>query len=356
MSYTRSYRQVVSGSRTVSVSYPASEGGGSRSVTVDIDIPVDISIAVDTRPFDRSVALFAGTVNALGGSVVATGAAQTQAIAQNSQRIATRILGGFFALIRSELAQQIADHRARCETLSLKLQEMMAACRARKSQMEEDFARTADRYTTLFRDFDRELAKRVRALDGPAFTLHTQAEELAGRAFGKETASLATVAASEGEQARTKVGLCSIRHNGLELLRRSGEYLASDRRLNQGLRGILGPDECGSIREKCVPVLYAEMEDGAGAAQQTVIVDASRFKPLDTAPVRQHLSRCFRDPALRWSRMDGGTQSRIETFLRQDVARLGGAPGSREARIAAMVMQLWQAPPAVLTRGAADSR
>ena len=56
MSYTRTYSRTVSGSRTVSVSYPASEHGGSRSVTVNIDVPVNINLSVDTRQFDYSVA------------------------------------------------------------------------------------------------------------------------------------------------------------------------------------------------------------------------------------------------------------------------------------------------------------
>jgi hypothetical protein len=61
MSYTRRYHEVVT--KTVSVSYPASQNGGSTSVTVSV--PVDVNIHVDTLPFDSSINSCNNTVNTL---------------------------------------------------------------------------------------------------------------------------------------------------------------------------------------------------------------------------------------------------------------------------------------------------
>jgi len=352
MSYTRTYHESVSGSRTVSVKYPASEHGGSTSVTVSIDIPVNIAVNVDTRQFDHSVGRCAGGVNTLAGAVVATSAAQVGAIATGANKVADTILKGFFKLIRSELTQQISENRARCEALFLKLNDMKAACLARKTQMERDFGRIAERYTTLFRDLDRELGNRVQAIDSVAFSIREHATVHDLRALSASFSTVPTLVAGEDSQARTNLGVCALRDNVAGLLRKAGEYLLSDRRLNRGIRSILSSDQCEEIRDRHIPVLYAEMDPIGGPNQPTLVADSGRFKTLGSASVQQNLTQSFRQPNLQWIRMDGDTRLRIETFLSHRIAGATAEPGSREARVGAAIMRLWQAhQPAVLKRG-----
>lgn len=350
MSYTRSYREVVSGSRTVSVSYPASEHGGSTSVTVDVDIPVNISVNVDTRHFDRSVTHCEHGVSALTGAVAATGAAQVAAVTAGAHKVADTILNGFFKLIRSELTQQIAENRARCEALFLKLNDMKSACLSRKAQMEKDFARIAGRYTMLFQDFDRELAHRVRAIDEVSFAIRDEATAHEKRLLAGGISTIPGLVGGEDSQARTNLGVCSLRGDALGLLRAAGAYLTADRDLNRGVRSILNPGECHAIRDRHVPVLFAEMDSTEGGREIALATGGN--KALGAPSVRQNLTECFRRSNLPWVPMDRDTQLRIETFLRNQVSSAEAEPGSRQARVGEMVMCLWQASrPAVLERG-----
>ena len=102
MSYSRKYSETITvrGSKTVTVSYPKSESGGSKSVTVDYieNVPVDVNIHVDTDPFDSSVSNCNTNVNLLTGAVVATEAAQLISIDKNSKKVASTIVSGFFVI------------------------------------------------------------------------------------------------------------------------------------------------------------------------------------------------------------------------------------------------------------------
>jgi hypothetical protein len=68
MSYRKRYHEVIYGSKTVS--YPASQDGGSK--TVNWSEPIDIEIEVDTRAFDNQIDGCCNSVNMLTGSIVTT--------------------------------------------------------------------------------------------------------------------------------------------------------------------------------------------------------------------------------------------------------------------------------------------
>jgi hypothetical protein len=350
MSYTRTYRGSASGSKTVTVSYPASEHGGSRSITVNIDVPVNINLSVDTRQFDYSVAHCVGGVQALAGAVAATNTAQVGAIAASAHKVGSSMLGGFFKLIRSELTQQISENKARCEALLLKLNDMKVAVLARKSQMGGDFARIADRYMQLFQDMDRELANRVRAIDGPAFSLREAASGRETRSSAGSVATLATLVAGEENQARTNLGICALRSNAISLLQRASAFLALDRRLNESLRSVLIADGSAAVRDRHLPVLYAEMDLDASPRHQTLLMDAKGFKAFGSAPIQQQLSQYFHQPDLRWIPMDRDTLIRVETFLANQISTIAAEPGSPQARVCTMILDMWRTnKPALLT-------
>jgi hypothetical protein len=350
VSYTRTYRGSVSGSKTVTVSYAASEHGGSRSVTVNMEIPVNIALNVDTRPFDYSIAQCMAGVGGLAGSVAAANAAQVGAIAAGAHKVGSSILGGFFKLIRSELTQQISENRTRCEALLLKLNDMKAAVLARKSQMGGDFARIADRYGQLFQDIDRELANRVRAIDGPAFSLRDGAAGHKTRSLSGGVATLATLVAGEDSQSRTNLGICAVRGNAMTLLQKASAFLALDRRLNESLRSVLTTNGCAAVRDRHLPVLYAEMDLDNSPRHQSLVMDAVGFKAFGSAPVQQQLSHYFRQAGLRWIPMDRDTLVRVETFLANQVSAIPAEPGSPQARVGTMILDIWRTnKPALLT-------
>lgn len=96
MSYSKKYHERIpvrySGSKTVS--YPASQNGGSHTVYFDGITYEDINtyIDVDTQAFDRSVANCNVSVNTLTGAVVATEAAQIASIDANAKKVGGTII------------------------------------------------------------------------------------------------------------------------------------------------------------------------------------------------------------------------------------------------------------------------
>jgi len=172
MSYTRRYSETVS--KTVSVSYPSSQEGGSTSVTVDI--PVDVNIHVDTSPFDRSVENCGENVNILTAAVVATESAEIASREFNSRKVANTILGGFFSYIRSEISQQVAELSQNIDADFMHLKELAKSCLAKKKQMEGDYNRISSRYVKIFGDLNNELTNRIYELDKPAFVFKKETD------------------------------------------------------------------------------------------------------------------------------------------------------------------------------------
>ena len=113
MSYSRFYTVSVPYSGTVS--YPASESGGSKSYSGSV--PVDITIEVDTDDFDASVDRCKGHVNGLTAAVAATEAAEVEAKKLSSRKIAQSILKGFFNYVGADLSQKIKELHSSVESL-----------------------------------------------------------------------------------------------------------------------------------------------------------------------------------------------------------------------------------------------
>ena len=82
MSYSRSFSKTIAIHYSGSVSYPASQSGGSVSYSGTAYEDVVVNINVDTDAFDSSVRHCNNSVGALTGAVVATEGAQVASIRQ----------------------------------------------------------------------------------------------------------------------------------------------------------------------------------------------------------------------------------------------------------------------------------
>lgn len=95
MSYTRSFTKTIAVHYSGSVSYPASQSGGTTSYSGTAYETVTVNVNVDTDPFDASVAQCNTGVGMLTGSVVATEAAQVASIGEAAQKVGSTIVKGF---------------------------------------------------------------------------------------------------------------------------------------------------------------------------------------------------------------------------------------------------------------------
>src|SRR5574344_2155493 len=261
MSYSRRVHGEAHYSRTVSISYPASESGGSRSATVSGSVPVDITVYVDTNPFDNSVANCNGQINGLTGSVVAMNAAQCAAIKQTGTDVSNHVTNGFLTMIKSEISQNMAALFSKINSQIGLVVEKTKQVKKQQQVMEDDYQRTKARYIKVFTDLDEECRKRVLELDKKAFSLsqqvqHEQLTEQQSReaAFALTGMNDNTIVNQQLSTAclRSKVG--TVIHS---LAKNVNQQLVYANEVNS----ILHEDKCATLETPCVPVVYAEADD-----------------------------------------------------------------------------------------------
>ncbi|MEY5040742.1 MAG: hypothetical protein RLZZ414_270 [Bacteroidota bacterium] len=225
MSYSRKYKETITvrGSKTINVSYPKSENGGSKSVTVDYieNVPVDVNIYVDTDPFDDSVESCNNNVNLLTGAVVATETAQVVSINKNSKKVANTIVNGFFDYIRSEISQQISELTQGIDSQLMHLKELSKAVLDKKRQMEGDFSRISSRYIKTFEDLNNELSNRIFELDKPTFVFKKELDNQNIRSTNNDLVNTVVVFGKEGSDLQTKISTSIAKKRALDTLNKA---------------------------------------------------------------------------------------------------------------------------------------
>jgi hypothetical protein len=229
MSYSRSYSETitVSGSETKTISYPASENGGSTTVTVYYTeyVPVDVNIHVDTNPFEAGVAKCNSRVNLLTTSVVATEVAQIASIASNAKKVGSTVVEGFFKTIRSEISQQIMELTQKIDSHLIHLRELAKSCTARQKQMETDYNRISSRYLKIFDDLNNELSNRIYELNKPAFSFKRDSDKQMIYASGRDFVSTVAVFGRESGELQAKISASIIKKGALDSIFQANVFL-----------------------------------------------------------------------------------------------------------------------------------
>ena len=203
MSYTRHFSKTITVHYSGSVSYPASQSGGTKSYSGSTKETIHFNVTVDTDPFDESGEHQKDGVDLLTGSVAATEAAQVSSIRENSARIGQTIISGFFKTVKSDISQQITELRTRTDALLVQLNELAKRCNDKRRQMGVDYQRISSRYSKIFDDLNKELDNRIHSIDEPVFRLTRQTDDIGS---GAEKL-VAAAAVSAGENARVHAGI-----------------------------------------------------------------------------------------------------------------------------------------------------
>lgn len=341
MSYTRRYHVTVSGSKTVSVSYPASQNGGSKSATVTIDIPVDIEIDVNTTPFDSSVRAVQGHVDGLTGAVVATQAAQIVTIKQSSQKIADTVVNGFFNLIRSEISQQISEYKPQVDALTVELIKQQESCRGKQKQMGEDYALITGRYSRIFADLDKEVTNRVKALNSPAFTVEAAINAQVNRCVNDKKVNIATIFNTESNVANNMMFASAVKKRAASLINSATRYLLSEKKLFKGLKEMLFEESSPGPVSKCIPVLYFETSNG-GDAPTTSIINNEDAPGAGGNTFKKKIQASFRQLTAGWKQVSADEKSKIETYFINEINKAGLAASQHDKRVTDMMVQMFK--------------
>lgn len=262
MSYSRRFSRTVavpySGSMTVS--YPASEHGGSKTVyyngTAYEEVEVDIN--VDTTPFDISVADCNDDVNGLTASVGAMNAAQCVSIKENTDKISKTLIDGFFHTVRTDLSTQKAELEQVIEARLLLLRQQAASLKEKQQTMADDYARTTARYQKIFSDLNNELSVRIHEIDQPVFNLVKEADSQSDRMLHTDMVQTVVTMSKESSILQAQISAATVKNHALEAMGKAHSFLTAKAHSE---RTILNTTIEGNGKDKYfVPVCYIQTE------------------------------------------------------------------------------------------------
>lgn len=256
MSYRRSFEKRIAVHYSGSVSYPASQSGGSVSYSGTAYENVQVNIEVETTPFDNSVVLCNNVVNTLTGTVVATQTAQVASIDSNARKIGHTIVSGFFKTIRSEISQQIMELSTRIDATLVHLHEMAKRCVAKQKQMEADYRMLSERYLKIFTDLNNELSNRIHELDKPAFAFKRQIDAQDQRSLGSDLASTIAVAGAENGDMQARISASVLKKRALDTIKQANVFLVKQKCLNDTINRSMLKDNVSAVHYS--PVCFVE--------------------------------------------------------------------------------------------------
>lgn len=312
MSYRRSYTGYVHYSGTVS--YPASENGGS--VSYSGSEPVYITIDVDTNAFDASVGHCNNAVNALTGAVVATEAAQVESKRQASKQIASTIVKGFFDYVGADLSQKIKELSSKCESLFIALMGHKDNCLSKSKQMQDDYNRISKRYSKIFEDLDKETVSRIEVLDKPTFQFAESAQKLVDRNSNTELLGISTISANENIKLETVLSCSHVKQQASVLLDKANCYLQGTYRLANSVRDML--DDSQAENDILLPVMFVESVKNIENKETRIIGTDDSFTPSGDA-VDSTLRSKFMSKDVEWGNMNSNDFDKVISYLNAEV-------------------------------------
>lgn len=312
MSYRRSYTGYVHYSGTVS--YPASENGGS--VSYSGSEPVYITIDVDTNAFDASVGHCNNAVNALTGAVVATEAAQVESKRQASKQIASTIVKGFFDYVGADLSQKIKELSSKCESLFIALMGHKDNCLSKSKQMQDDYNRISKRYSKIFEDLDKETVSRIEVLDKPTFQFAESAQNLVDRNSNTELLGISTISANENIKLETVLSCSHVKQQASVLLDKANCYLQGTYRLANSVRDML--DDSQAENDILLPVMFVESVKNIENKETRIIGADDSFTPSGDA-VDSTLRSKFMSKDVEWGNMNSNDFDKVISYLNAEV-------------------------------------
>ena len=334
MSYTRRFSRSVTIRYSGSVSYPASEHGGSVSYSGSASETVHFDVTVDTEPFDDAVDGMKGGVDLLTGAVVATEAAQLKAIDSSSRKIGDTIVAGFFKTVKSDISQQIAQLKIHSETLLLQLNKLAERCREKQRQMGADYQRISDRYVKIFTDLSKELENRVYSIDEPVFKTTRMLDRIGGHEGNEEAAATVSVTAGETAHVHSILAVNQAKRQALQAIEKGQRFLGIQYATDDVIRRCLLPkDDSGFI---ATPFCVMETVSEGGREERTL-----HASPLLGGIDSETLSRGI--DAKGWTKRISEEEARriSDCFNRRVAVEQAAASDAHARRVADMTARLF---------------
>lgn len=333
MSYKRRFSKTVSVRYSGTVSYPASQHGGSISYSGTAHETVDFDIIVDTEPFDNAVGDMKDGVDLLTGSVVATEAAQLKAIKDSSKKVGDTIISGFFKTVRSDISQQIMQLKYQSESLLLQLNKLAERCRDMQRQMGADYQRIAERYIKIFADLSKELENRIYTVDEPVFKAVRTLDEIGSHAGNEDGPATVSVTSAENAKVHSMLAVNLAKKQALDAIEKARRFLDVQHQTDDVIKKCLLP--AGESTMLCSPFCVMETQ-----------ADKAPWRELHASPLLKNVSKetlyAGIDKAGWGTRMSESDIRGIADYFNQRVANLHhSANNAHDHRVADMAARLF---------------
>ncbi|MBP3884563.1 MAG: class 1 isoprenoid biosynthesis enzyme [Olsenella sp.] len=342
MSYTRHYTETVPYHGTVSYTYPASQSGGSGTVSYSGVVPVNVNIHVDTVLFDHSVAGTSAALGGVAGAVAATEVAQVESIREAGRKIAQTATTGFFNVLKSEFSTKVSEFSNSMKNRAALLAEQGEAIFNVHKQMESDYRAIKARYKKLFNELDSELDHRVKELDAHAFRLSAYAmHNIVERPY-TENATKALIQASDTHTVPLKLQCASTKHRASDAL----DHLGNACRLINDYRSSVNyvMDDLSGSGVTCLPVVYTLQQD-FDTRTQRIVVHGEALAENERVK-RRVISFVAKRPESEWSKishekgsaLDNDFHHRVELY-RND--KQDSADGPDRQRVSRLMLSMY---------------
>ena len=319
--------------KTVTVNYPKSDTGGSRSVVVEE--PVYIDVYVESDPFEHSVDHCDNSLHLLQSGIVAAEAAEKKSRIENSQRLGKSLDDGFFQVVSCNLTMQAKEESANAKALVGALFAQQKELLKIKDRMEGDYNLIKTRYIKLFEDYDKELHNRVYALNKRTFRLVEESAKEMMRPTSSMLMTASLVGQKENFALQTKITASRVKHFASQVILRVKGFIESQNLLNFSLKTIL----TGENRKEdyYIPVMCMQASEG----------ERSEFYMFTNGLVNKNekiaseLEQRLVAPDMKWREMREEDKNRITESLSAEV-NTSCAGSERDRRVGALIMKLWQ--------------
>jgi len=341
MSYTRKYHESIEVRETKSetFSYPASQTGGTKTVTVSFHkvVPVEVKIHVDTKPFDKGVSRVNSNIDVLTGAVVASEAAQVASIHENSKKVGKTIVNGFFSYIRSEISQQITELTQNIDSQLMHLRELSIAVVNKKKQMFNDFERISSRYIKIFDELNSELSNRIYELDKPTFLFKKETDKQAIRSVSNDLVNTATVFGFENSDLHTKISTSIAKKRAYDTILKARKFLSEQNTLNKKIhRSMLNENLDGF---KFAPLCFVETQNNVNQYDKEVYSE-EYINYLSDQQAKEYILNQFSSNSIQWKSMDPELNDNIKMFFNAELTKSYDAIDSHTKRVKDMIVKL----------------
>lgn len=361
MSYSRQYKKKIDIPVRIDVDHPlvskdeikkgkirVTVGDTTRSYNIDLsggentdhfedteDIHIDIN--VDTEEYDCQSDKCSHSVNLLTGSVVATEAAQVANIDDNSKKIASSIVTGFFKNVKSSLSTIAVEQKQKLESSLAHLRMQAEELLKKQKQMDNDYQRTSARYIKIFQDLNHELEVRVKSLDIPVYKAVNNMSKETNRLLDGDDVYVSSVINTENATLTTQISAAIIKTVALEMTEQAIKFLSIYEEAKRTVSDSVIPVEING-EEIFLPVVYMQSKNEDSSHTDHVyynqeIMPDTRLKDI--------ISGNFNQSKDTRKRVDYKSET-VKTFFTKEIeSNFNGKADEHSQRVREMIVKLF---------------